>query len=110
MLLGPDKEPVPFQIDGREDAVLRFFPRKPGAYSLEIEGAPPMAWIAANSVPLESDVRVTQRIAAVEAEMAPELFLREMRLARPLFAAALGFLLLQAILGRWLLRGSDEAS
>jgi hypothetical protein len=110
MLLGPDKEPVPFQIDGREDAVLRFFPRKPGAYSLEIEGAPPMAWIAANSAPLESDVRVTQRIAAVEAEMAPELFLREMRLARPLFAAALGFLLLQAILGRWLLRGSDEAS
>jgi len=110
LLLGPDGEAVAFQLQGREDAIIRFHPRLPGAFSLGLEGAPPIAWIAANVAPEESDVRVSKRIAAVEAEIAPELFMREARLARPLLLAAIALLLLQALLSKALSGGRNEAA
>jgi hypothetical protein len=110
LLIGPDGEPVGFQIQGQENPILRFHPRTPGAYSLGLEGAPPMAWIAANVAPEESDVRVSRPLAAVEAEIAPELFMREARLARPLLLGAMALLFFQALLSKLLMRGQHEAA
>ena len=110
ILEGPGGTPVSFQLEGTERPILWFHPKEPGAYALQIEGAPPMAWIAANSPMAESDVRVTRRLATVESEMAPELFLREVRLARPLLWASVLFFALQGILGGWLMRRRHETT
>ena len=108
VMMGPSGSPVAFQVEGTQRPILRFFPKLPGAYALQIEGAPPMAWIAANSPLKESDVRVSDRLAAIEAEMAPELFLRELRLARGLLWASLMFFVLQGAWGGWLMRRRNE--
>jgi hypothetical protein len=110
LLIGPDGKALAFQITGQDPPVLRFHPRVPGAYSLGLEGAPPMAWIAANVPEEESDVRVTHRLAEVEAEIAPELFMREAHLARPLLWGGLVFLLVQALFSKVLQRRQDEAA
>jgi hypothetical protein len=109
LLTGPDGSVVAFKLEGQNPAVLRFHPRTPGAYSLGLEGAPPMAWIAANVPAEESDVRVTHPLAEVEAEIAPELFMREARLSRPLLRGAMLFFLLQAIFSK-ILQGRQNES
>jgi hypothetical protein len=68
-----------------------------------------MAWIAANVPAEESDVRVTHPLAEVEAEIAPELFMREARLSRPLLRGAMLFFLLQAIFSK-ILQGRQNES
>ena len=110
LLKGPDGAAVAFQMKGQNPPVLRFHPRVPGAYSLGLEGAPPMAWIAANVPAEESDVRVTHPLAEVEAELAPELFMREARLARPLLWGAMIALLIQALFSKVLQRRQDETA
>jgi hypothetical protein len=81
-----------------ENDRLVFVPPAPGAYRVEVESAPPLAWIAVNTDPEESDVRPYGSIAAVEREIAPELLTRTAHLGRPLLGAALVLLLLQSVL------------
>ena len=84
----------------RQGAVVRFTPRSPGAYALTVVGAPPLAWIAVNTAIEESDVRVSHTLAAMEAEVAPELFLKTSDLSLGLLVLSLLGLLGQAFAAR----------
>ncbi len=66
-----------------------------------MSAAPPLAWVAVNIDPLESDVRRTDSVAAVEAELEPELFARHVQLGGPLMGAAMSFLMFSALLAMW---------
>jgi hypothetical protein len=101
-VIGPGNQPVRRQIVGSE---LRFTPEKPGAYSLVLENAPPLAWVAVNAPPGESDVRRYGSLARAEQELKPELFTRRVDLAPGLLVAGALLLLMQAALG---VRGSAE--
>jgi hypothetical protein len=86
IVLGPDGAAVRARV---EQSSVVFTPDRAGAYQLGAEGAPALAWIAVNTPPEESDVRRYDSIAAAEAAIAPELFLRRIELAPALLAAAL---------------------
>ena len=94
-VIGPDGQLVRSRIDG---TTLSFTPERPGAYHLEIEGAMPIAWVAVNTDPDESDVRPYDSVALVENKIAPELLVRKVDLAMPLLGACLALLLLQALI------------
>ncbi len=94
---GPDG-PVRSRING---AQVTFTPEKAGAYRIEIESAPPLAWVAVNVDPLESDVRRTQSVESVERDLAPDLLTTELDLSPWLFGAALLLFVAQA---GWALR------
>jgi len=102
ILTGPDAEEVSYTMKSGPERTVRFVPTRPGAYALAFEGASPFAMVAVNTDPVESDVRVHGELAQVEAEVAPELFLRKAELG--LWALWLGLALLaaQAVMGRWL--------
>lgn len=93
-VIGPDGAPVRSRIEGTR---LTFVPSAPGAYRIEIESAPPLAWVAVNTDPEESDVRTYASVAAVEREIAPELLTRHFDLGRPLLGLGLLLLVLQAL-------------
>jgi hypothetical protein len=93
VVLGPDKSEVPSHFEGSN---IVFYPERPGAYELHLESAPPLAWVAVNTDPLESDVRIYDSVAAVEAEIHPELFQRSVDLGRGLLGFALLLLAGQA--------------
>ena len=99
---GPDG-PVPTQRAGDS---LGFTPRTAGAYSVELPGAPPLAWIAVNTDPVESDVQRGPGLLAVAAEVAPDAFVVRFDLGGPLLWAALVALLVQAALAWWIDRAS----
>ncbi len=69
-----------------------------GAYLVETPGAPPLAWVAANVDPRESDVRPGPTLVETAAEVDPDRFLRRFSLAPWLLGAALLLGLLQALL------------
>lgn len=95
----------------RGDTVF-FVPSRAGAYRVETPGAPPLAWVAANTSVVESDVRPGPALIAVAAELDPERYLRRIALAPWLFGAAVLFLLGQAVLAWWRMRAvsaSDNA-
>jgi hypothetical protein len=92
-VLGPDGDPVRDRIDG---STLLFVPEKPGAYVLQVEDAPPLAYVAVDTAPEESDVRRYDQIAAAEQAIKPELFLRRVDLSPWLLAAGLALVLVQA--------------
>lgn len=94
-VVGPDGNPVRSRIEGSS---LIFVPERPGAYALQLEDAPPLAWIAVNVSPDESDVRPYDSVAETEKQMDPDLFLRHMELSPAFFGVALVLLLLQALL------------
>jgi len=93
-VLGPDKNPVRSRIEGSN---LVFVPERPGAYALSLENGPPLAWVAVNVSPDESDVRSYDSLAVVEKELDPELFVRYVDLSSGLFGLALVLMLLQAL-------------
>ena len=95
VVTGPGGSAVASRIEG---AVLLFDADEPGPYEVGLPDAPPLAWVAVNVDSDESDVRVYQAVAAAEAELAPEMFLRTIELGRPLFGGGLVFLLLQALI------------
>lgn len=88
-VFGPDKTIVRSRIEG---STLVFEPDDVGAYSVRMPDAPPLAWVAVNVDPLESDVRVGDTVAAVERDLDPERFTIRRDLAQP--ALWLGFLFL----------------
>jgi len=90
-LTGPEGPVAVRQRDG----AVRFTPERPGAYLLESPGAPPLAWIAVNTDPVESDVRPGPGLVETAAEVDPERFERRIPLSpwlllAGLLAAALG--------------------
>lgn len=97
-VVGPDGQPV---RSHREGSSLSFTPERAGAYRVTVSDGPPLAWVAVNIDPLESDVRRTDSVAAVEAELEPELFARHVQLGGPLMGAAMSFLMFSALLAMW---------
>lgn len=93
-VIGPDGEPVRAVIDGRS---IVFTPKTAGAYQLSLPDAPPLAWIAVNVPPDESDVRVYKSVSRTEAELEPELFIRRIDLTPSLLGLAIAMLLAQAL-------------
>lgn len=94
-VLGPDGNALPTStIDGR----LRFVPRRPGAYSVVIPGAPPLAWIAVNTPIPESDPRLFGTILASEARIDPAQTTRRIALGPWALALAFALMLAQAAL------------
>lgn len=93
-VIGPDAHRVAARIEGSQ---ILFKPGDPGPYKLQLPDAPPLAWIAVNIDPIESDVRPSLTLAAVERELDPERFLRHADLAPGLLGLALALLFLQAL-------------
>jgi hypothetical protein len=100
VVLGPNREEVRSRIEG---STLIFTPEKAGPYELHLESAPPLAWVAANTDPLESDVRPYDSVAAAEAAINPELFIRTVDLVRWFLAFALGCFCISSVMS---LRGA----
>ena len=109
-LSGPGGAELAFTLQPGAEPAVRFVPALPGAYSLSFDGAQPFAWVAVNVDPLESDVRVAEALAEVEARLKPELFERRAELG--LWSVWLGLVLLglQALYGRWLNRRIPHAT
>lgn len=95
VVLGPRGEEVRSRIEGSR---VLFTPEQPGAYRVGLADAPPLAWVAVNHDPVESDVRRYASIAGVEREIAPELLERHVDLSRPLLGFGLLLLVGQALL------------
>ncbi len=94
-VIGPDGNVVKSRIEGSK---LLFTPREAGAFAIVLDSAPQLAWVAVNTDPTESDVRVTDSVAEQERAIAPELLQRHVDLARPAFGLGLVLLLGQALL------------
>jgi len=85
-VIGPDGNPVPTRIEG---TTLLFTPQEPGAYAVQVEAVPTMAWVAVNLDGVESDVRAYDSVAAAESAIKPELFTRYIDLSPWLWGLAL---------------------
>jgi hypothetical protein len=98
-------DPVVEDPDGHAVAVrslagrVRFVPHRPGAYRLALPGAPPLAQVAVNAPPEESDVRRFGSLGAMAADLAPVAQQRRVDLAPWALGLGLALLLLQAPLG-----------
>jgi hypothetical protein len=101
-LLGPAGEELPYTLQSGAEPAVRFVPRLPGGYSLNFDGTRPFARVAVNVDPLESDVRVTDELATIEAQVAPELFIRKAELGLWAIWLGLALLALQGFFSRWL--------
>lgn len=89
---------------------LGFTPEEAGAYLVETPGAPPLAWVAVNVDPVESDVSPGPSLVETAAEIDPERFLVRLGLGPWLLWAVLAGALLQALLAaRRLHAAGDEA-
>ncbi len=77
---------------------VSFTPDRIGAYSVQTPGAPPLAWVAVNVDPTESDIRPGPSLIETAAEVAPERFLHRRALSSWLILAALALAALQALL------------
>lgn len=95
VVVGPGEKPVASRIDGSK---VMFTPNVAGAYRISVEDAPPLAWVAVNHDPGESDVRRYDSVSAVERDLRPELLERHVDLARPLFGLGLLLLFAQGVL------------
>jgi hypothetical protein len=84
---------------------LRFNPGEPGGWWVAYEGVPPLAQVAVNIAPEESDITPGRELLAIQAELAPELFARRAGLGLPALWLAVVLWCLQALVGRWLARG-----
>ena len=107
-VLGPDGEAVPAEVRRGDGITLTFVPRLPGGYTVGREGAPPLALVAVNTPPEESDVRVYERLREVEADIDPEAWLQRTDLGRWALALALALLLLQALMAARQRQGGAE--
>jgi hypothetical protein len=99
---------VPFRREATRDGIV-FNPQSPGAYQLSLDGAAPLAWIAVNTDPNESNLSPGLDLAEAEAEIAPELFLREASLGLGALWGALALLLLQGLISRQRREGRHAA-
>ena len=100
-VMGPGEQLVKSRVESSE---LVFTPTSPGAYTLVVESAPPLAFVAVNTDPVESDIRAVESVRAEQKALAPERYARLTDLSPFLFGLALLALLLQAL---WSLRGTS---
>jgi hypothetical protein len=98
-VIGPDGQPVPSRIEG---SYLIFTPARPGAFELRVAAAPPLAWVAANLDPTESDVRHYDSLQEAQARIDPERFQRHVDPSPWLIGGALA---LAALISLLALRG-----
>ena len=101
---GPDGSLVRSRIEG---GMILFVPHRPGGWSVGVPDAPPLARVAVNVAPEESDVRAYDSVAAVEQELAPGLLSRTYDLGPWALGAALIVVLIQAFAA---LRGGRRAA
>jgi hypothetical protein len=94
---GPEGEMVTAQ---RGTGTLTFTPMRPGGFSAVPADRPPVAWVAVNTDPAESDVRHTDSIIATQARMAPDRMIRRTSLAFPVLAAGILLLFGASVIGR----------
>ena len=94
-VVGPTGELVRSRIEGSQ---LLFTPEEAGAYQLRLPDSPPLAWIAINTDPIESDVRHLESIAAVGQELDPEKFTQHKDFAFPLLVFSFLCFLVQGLL------------
>lgn len=92
-VIGPNGDRIRHRIEG---STLVFQADEPGPYELHIESAPPLAFVAVNVDPAESDVRPGESLAAAEAKIKPDLFLRHVDLGTGLMFLAFAAFVLQA--------------
>jgi hypothetical protein len=92
---GPGGAPVQARLEGSS---IAFVPEEPGRYEVGLSDGPPVAWVAVNVDPEESDVRRTHSVAKAEAQMDPELFTRHRDLGGPALTAAFGLLVASALI------------
>lgn len=98
---GPDGSIVPAE---RGPTGLVFAPQHPGAYAVGQAGEPPIAWVAVNTDPAESDLRATASLLATAARVDPERMAEHIPLwTWALLLGGIG-LLVSSALGR----GADE--
>jgi len=96
-VIDPDGDAVPVRhLPGR----VVFVPALPGAYTLALPGSPPLAWVAVNTPPEESDVQRYEALEAIETEIDPLLLQRRVGLGTGALGLALLLLLGQAVLAR----------
>ncbi|MCB9762855.1 MAG: VWA domain-containing protein [Alphaproteobacteria bacterium] len=95
---GPDGVAVFAELIRQEELEVRFVPRLPGAYTVGVEGEPPLARVAVNTPLEESDVRTGEALTEVQAEIDPSRFVRRAELGRGALALALFAVLAQALL------------
>jgi len=98
VVIGPQGKEQASRIDGSS---LSFTPERPGAYEVQLQSGPPLAWVAVNTLPEESDVRPGGSVEAIERDLDPELLTQRFDLAQPLWGLGLLAMLLQ---GLWQLR------
>ena len=98
VVTGPDGETVAHRID--RDSRLRFSPKRPGAYTVQYAGVPALAEVAVNTPLTESNLDVPLELVELEAELAPELFMRKAGLGLPAIWLALACWLVQSVLAR----------
>ncbi|TNE89220.1 MAG: VWA domain-containing protein [Deltaproteobacteria bacterium] len=94
-ILGPGGDPVRSRLDGSR---VVFEPETAGAYQVVLPGAPPLAWVAVNTDPIESDVRAYHTVEEAETELDPELFRAELELGSGLLGGSAVLILLQSLL------------
>jgi hypothetical protein len=105
-LPAPELEPTVLDPNGDAVAVRHlpgrvvFLPRLPGAYTLSLPGSPPLAQVAVNTPPAESDVLRYDELSALEADLTPAALQRRVGLGAGALGLALLLLLLQAVLAR----------
>lgn len=80
----------------RDGSRVVFRADEPGGYAVRIPDGPAIAWVAVNLDPVESDVRRTHSVAAVEAALEPDLFTRHVELSQAALGGALIAMLLSA--------------
>lgn len=95
---GPDGDVVLAEVVRGSPLEVRFTPREPGAYAVGIAGEPPVAWVAANVPPEESDIRVRETLAQAEAGIRPELLQHHAELGPAALGLVLILLLGQALM------------
>lgn len=95
---GPDGQRVESRLQRGAQTLLSFTPTLPGAHEIGQPEQPPIAQVAVNVAPEESDVRVSASIAEVERQADPELLTRSIVLGPWMLWLAFAALLGQAAL------------
>jgi hypothetical protein len=103
-VFGPDGAPVRSRTDG---GAVSFVPDRPGAWSVGLPDVPPIARVAVNTAPDESDIRPYDSVAAVEQDLSPGLLSRTLDLGPLALGAGLGALVIQAFAA---LRGARRSA
>lgn len=94
-VFGPGGDLIRSRVDRGQ---LLFEPKHAGAYQVVLPGSPPLAWVAVNTDPLESDIRAYHSVEKAESLLNPDLFRVQYELGTAMLGGSGVFFLLQALL------------